>query len=44
MDRHRRLSKISGDLDWDFLQQVLAMIDAVKRVPKDFVGLGRTSG
>ncbi|RQW63317.1 ABC transporter permease [Vibrio viridaestus] len=27
-----------------FFQQVLMMIDAVKRVPKDFIGLGRTLG
>ncbi|TCL03167.1 ABC transporter permease [Sodalis ligni] len=27
-----------------FFQQVLMMIDAVKRVPSDFVGLGRTLG
>ncbi|MFM2480905.1 ABC transporter permease [Celerinatantimonas sp. YJH-8] len=27
-----------------FFQQVLMMIDAVKRVPKDYIGLGRTLG
>ncbi|MGL1608754.1 hypothetical protein ACSTHC_00370, partial [Vibrio parahaemolyticus] len=27
-----------------FFQQVLLVMDAVKRVPRDFVGLGRTLG